>query len=195
MQLHSTKPVQKLEDFKGMKMRIEGKVEGWTVEELGATGVTMDTLEIYTSLERGLVEGIFFLWEGVLAFGFNEITKYRTECGMFTRGFPTVMNWDTWNSLPADIQEIFNKHSGPEMSAQIGAAFDGANAGAMGAVMGYDKEVGNPGIYILPDDEDARWKAAVAPVIDTWVNEKEAEGVPAKAMLDDAIRLIKQYSK
>jgi TRAP-type C4-dicarboxylate transport system substrate-binding protein len=195
MQLHGTKQAYTLEDFKGQKIRTEGKVESWTAEALGGVGVIMETSEIYTSVERGLVDSFFFLWEGVLAFGFENITKYRTKCDMFTRGNPIIMNWDTWNSLPADIQEVFTNNMGPEVSSRYGALFDAANAEAKGKVMEIDTKMGNPGIYNLPADEEARWSEAVSTVIDRWVTEKEAKGVPAKAMLDDAYKLIEKYSK
>jgi len=195
MNLHGTKQINTLEEFKGKKIRTEGKVESWTVEGLGATGLNMDTMEIFTSVERGLIDGFFFLWEGVLVFGFTEITQYRTKCDMFARGFPCVMNMDVWNGLPPDIQEIFTRNSGAAMSAKAGAEFDKANAESMALVEDYDKQVGNPPVNILSADENARWVEAVSPVIERWVSEGEAEGVPARAMLDDAHKLIEKYSK
>ncbi|MFC1846016.1 TRAP transporter substrate-binding protein [Chloroflexota bacterium] len=195
MNLHGTEQVYTLEEFKGKKIRTEGKVESWTVEALGATGLNMDTMEIFTSVERGLIDEFFFLWEGVLVFGFTEITQYRTKCDMFARGFPCVMNRDSWNSLPPDIQEIFTKNSGQAMSTKAGAEFDIANAESMALVADFDKEVGNPAIHTLSEDENARWLEAVSPVIEQWASEGEAEGIPARAMLDDAHDLIAKYSK
>jgi len=195
MQLHATKQVHTLEDMKGMKLRSEGKVETWTTEALGATGVVMATPELFSAVERGVVDGFFFLWEGVLAFGLKDITQYRAKVDMYTRGFPTVMNLETWNSLPPDIQEIFERNSGVEMSAKTGEGFDKANAGAMGAVSGYDKKVGNEGIYIFPEEENARWHAAVKPVWDKWLDEVNGKGLPGTQMLEDALSLIEKYSK
>ena len=195
MQLHGNKQAYKLEDLKGQKIRSEGRVESWTAEALGGVGVVMETAEIFTSVERGLVDSFFFLWEGVLAFGFQPITKYRTKCDMFTRGNPIIMNMDTWNSLPPDIQQVFTDNMGPDVSASYGKLFDEANAESMAVVTDLDKKSGNPGIYTLPKDEEAKWNAVTSTVVQRWVDEKEAKGIPAKAMLDEAFKLIEKYSK
>jgi hypothetical protein len=65
--------------------------------------------------------------------------------------------------------------------------------GAKGAIMGYDKKVGNPPMVVLSDAERDKWKEAVKSVWDEWVAETEGKGLPAKAMLDDALSLVKNY--
>ena len=40
----------------------------------------------------------------------------------------------------------------------------------------------------------AKWTATAKPAWDKWVKDMEAKGYPGKAMLDDALRLVKQYS-
>ena len=193
MQLLLKKPVQKLEDMNGLKMRIEGKIEGWTMEALGATGILISTGEMATSLERGLIDGCALVWEGALAFGIPQVTKYRTQCDIYTRCFPMIMNKDTWNQLPPDIQKIFAEQSGPATSMRYGAAADAAMEGGKQAIIGMDKKAGNPDIDVLSTEERARWQKVLLPVWDRWVEERKAQ--PAKEMLDEAIELIKQYSK
>jgi TRAP-type C4-dicarboxylate transport system substrate-binding protein len=195
MQFLLGKPVQKLEDMKGLKMRIEGKVEGWTMEALGATGVLLSTGEMSTSLERGLIDGTALVWEGALAFGIPQITKYRLQCDIYTRCFPMLMNKNAWDKLPSDIKKIFEDNSGPEASAKYGAMADGAMDGAKQAIIGMDKKAGNPDIAALSVTERARWEKALLPVWDRWITERKSQGLPAREMLDDALKLIKQYSK
>ena len=193
MQFFTTKPVQKLEDLKGMKMRVEGKVETWTMESLGATPLMMGTGELYSALERGLVEGIAFAYQGVLAYGFQNITKYRTVCDIYTRNFPIIMNKKVWNSLPPDAQKAFMDNCTPQVAASYGAKFDKITNGAIQAIKGFDKKAGNPDFFVLSPDEKARWEKAVAVVYTKWLDEMNAKKLPGKAMLDDAQRLVKQY--
>jgi len=194
MQFFTTKPVQKLEDLKGMKMRVEGKVETWTMEALGATPLQMGTGELYSALERGLIEGIAFAYQGVLAYGFQNITKYRTVCNIYTRNFPVVMNKDVWNSLPPDIQKIFEDNGNPEVSGSYGAKFDKIVIGAVQGIKAYDKKVGNPDFFELSTAEKDRWQQVSATVWDKWLDEMNAKKLPGKAMLDDAQSLVKKYS-
>jgi hypothetical protein len=55
--------------------------------------------------------------------------------------------------------------------------------------------VGNPPIYELPKGELERWTSAVQPVYDKWTAKMEAKGLPGKAILEDARRLVKKYSR
>ena len=48
------------------------------VKAFGAVPVFLHPAEMYTSLERGLLEGWFFDWDGATAFKLPEVTKYRT---------------------------------------------------------------------------------------------------------------------
>ena len=59
----------------------------------------------------------------------------------------------------------------------------------------YDKKVGNPDVYWLPEDEQARWKAAMATCADDWVKEMEGKGIPGKAILSDLQASVKKYQK
>ena len=195
MQLFTTKPIQKLEDLKGLKMRVEGKVETWTMEALGATALQLGMGELYSALERGLVEGVAMAYQGVLAYGFQQVTKYRTTCDLFTRNFPVVMNLETWNKLPPDIQKVFLENSGSLTSASYGAVSDKIVAGAIQGIAAYDKKAGNPEFFKLSADEKAKWQQAVSVVWDRWLDEMKTKGLPGQAMIDDAKRLVKQYSK
>ncbi|MFC1846388.1 TRAP transporter substrate-binding protein, partial [Chloroflexota bacterium] len=190
LQLFSTKQVHKIEDLKGMKIRSQGKLDDWMNDAFGATGVYMPPSEIYTSLERGLIDGIFFVYEGAFAFGFHEITPYKTECNIYSRAFPVVMNLNTWNSLSPDLKAIFEKNSTPEISAHYGNMIDQANQYIKHALTGFAKKAGQEGIYVLPKEEDARWVATLNPVIEKWVSEMDAKGLPVRPMLEDTRTLV-----
>lgn len=193
-QLFLRKPVKTLEDLKGLTLRIEGKVEGKTFEALGASGVMVNLMELYGSLERGLVDGAAFVPNGVLIFGINKITKYRVKADLFCRAFPMLMNKDKFNSLPPEIQKLFQDHSGIAYSIRWGKLTDGVQMKSLKEIAAYDQQAGNPGFYALPIEERARWKERVMPIWDEWVQEKEARGLPAKAMLNEAVQLIDKYS-
>jgi TRAP-type C4-dicarboxylate transport system substrate-binding protein len=192
-QLFLRKPVKTLEDLKGLTLRIEGKVEAKTFEALGARGVMVSLMELYGSLDRGLADGAAFVPNGVLIFGIHKITKYRVKADLFCRAFPMLMNKGKFNSLPPEIQKIFEDHSGIAYSIRWGKLTDGVQIKALKDIAAYDQQVGNPGFYELPKEERARWKKQVMPIWDTWVKEKEAKGLPAKAMLNEAVQLIDEY--
>ena len=193
-QLFSNKQVQKLEDFKGMKIRIEGRVEGWTAEALGAAGAELSTPDLQQALERGTVDGCFLQWAGALTFGIQQVTKHRTELNIFSRSFVVAMSRKLWDQLPTDIQLILDQYSSPTRSEFYSAQYEVDVVGARGAIAGFDTKAGNPGIVVPSAEEAARIRNAAMPVREKWVAEAEAKKLPARAMLNDAVALVAKYA-
>ena len=97
--------INKVSDFKGLKMRVMPLYIPF-LKALGASPVTIPPSEIYTSMERGVVDG--FMWPnvGMVSFGLQEVTKYTLEPGVFQMEPATMMNLDKWKKIPADVQAI-----------------------------------------------------------------------------------------
>jgi len=188
------KSANNLSSFQGMRIRSAGRTESWTINALGATAVEIDLSEISTSLERGLVDGVFISWSGILAFGIKDVTKYRTECDMYYRVFPIFFNKEVWKSFPKDIQEAIMGVSGQAASVTYSVANVQKGAGAKNAIAGADKGAGKPPIYILTAEQLASWKAAVTPVWDKWAADLETKKLPGKAIIADIKTLNQQYS-
>lgn len=101
----SNKRVEKVSDFKGMKIRVMPLYIPF-IEALGASPVTIPPSEIYTSMERGVVDG--FMWPnvGMASFGLQEVTKYQLEPGVFQMEPATMIHLDTWKKIPEEAQAI-----------------------------------------------------------------------------------------
>jgi TRAP-type C4-dicarboxylate transport system substrate-binding protein len=196
-QMHylGNKPVEKLEDFKGMKMRSVGEVDAATIEAFGATPVPVAIGDLFTALDTGVVDGTFITWSAGLSFGLKDVTKYRTECGVFLTNFLVVMNKQVYESLPKELQELIDEFSTPEVSRKYAAEHMALEKGAKAGLEGSDKGAGNPPINILTTDELARWKEVAHPVWDEWIAEMEGEGLPGQAIIDDVLSLEEKYSQ
>jgi TRAP-type transport system periplasmic protein len=188
------KPAQDVSDFKGLRIRSAGTTEGWTIEALGATPTDIATSELSTSMERGLVDGAFLSYSFMLSMGIKDVTKYRTECNMFYRAWPIMVNKKVWDSIPSDIQTAIMSVSGPTNSATYSAANEKEAGGAKGAIIGSDKGAGKGPIYVLTADQMASWKTAVLPVWDRWANGVEGKKLPGKAIINDIKALTQTYS-
>ncbi len=195
-ELHGNKPVHVLEDLKGYRMRSGGTIEQMGIEALGAIPVSVPREDLYTSLERGLVDGAMFTDEGCLAFGVNQVTKYRTKTDYAPKTFLLVMNRDKWESLPSDVKKIFEDHIGVQGSVYYSDILTKAQMQARDGLIAYDEKVGNPGYFELPQDELARWQKAVqSGVLDKWVADMQAKGKPGEALLDEYLTLLAKYSQ
>ncbi len=189
--------IKTLEDMKGFKTAAPSPMEAKTCGQLGLGVAAMPPPEHYNALERGLIEVSWNEWEGAYtAWKVYEVTKYRTgNIDLATHTDIIIMNWDVWNSLSPDIQQAFEEAGGFNMARECGRILDEANEEFKQKIIEYDQEVGNPPIYYLPDDERARWKEAVAPVIEGWIKDQQAAGAPAKSMLDDLHALRAKYAE
>jgi hypothetical protein len=54
------------------------------------------------------------------------------------------------------------------------------------------KKIGNPEYIIVPQDEFQRWQNAVKPVIENWINEMEAKGLPGRSIYERCSALNRQ---
>lgn len=184
--LHTKKPVKKLEDLKGMKIRATG-LSAKVVEALGGVPVAMPQGGTYEALQKGVVEGTFGPMEVLKGWKQAEVVKYTTECyGVgYTTTFFIVMNLDKWNALPDDIKKIFDEVSEKYVNVH-GEVWDSTDVEGLK----YTQKLGNE-IITLTTEENARWRKAVEPVINNFIN-----NTPDGKMYVDKIKeLMEKYSK
>ena len=184
--LHVKKPVNKLEDLKGMKIRAHG-VSGRIVTALGAAPVGMPITDTYDALSKGIVEGALFGWGGAFNYNIGEVTKYHvvTSGTAYGTGFYTVMNKDKWNSLPPDIQTIIDKFDEEWINRVAQKWVDWDTAGKVGL-----EKKGNK-VIVLPAQEDERWAERVKPILDDYVKAAKAKGLPG----DEALKFCQDFLK
>jgi TRAP-type C4-dicarboxylate transport system substrate-binding protein len=188
--LHTKAPVTTLEQIKGMKIRSTG-LSAKIAESLGAVPVAMPQGQTYESLQKGVVEGTFAPIETLKGWKQAEVVKSTTDCSAigYTTAMFVVMNLQKWNSLPADVRKVMD-----EVSAQWidlhGKSWDQIDQEGRE----YTLSLGNK-IVSLSADENGRWKKAVRPIIDNYIKEVSAKGLPAEKVLTEVENLIRQYGK
>jgi len=172
------KPVNKLEDLKGLKIRCTG-TSSKIVSHLGATPVAMPQTETYDALQKGVVDGVMSPIETAKGWKFAEVVKYHTlnYGSAYSIGFFVVMNKQKWNSLPKDVQATIEKINTEwiEKSARSWEYVDKEG-------MEYTKSKGNQ-IITLSKAEDERWAKLVFPILDEYVVAMKAKGLPGEEAL------------
>ena len=81
------------------------------------------------------------------------------------------------------------------MTKAAAEAFDTENVSSLGVIKEYDKKMGNPDFYYMPEDEFQRWVQAVTPLYEKWIADIEAKGLPGRAIFEDIQRLAAKYNK
>ncbi len=183
--LHTRKtPVDSLEDIKGLKIRTTG-FSAKVVEALDGIPKAMSQGQTYRSLQKGLVDGTFGPWEVLEGYKQAKVVEYTTEC--YSIGYTTAMfvamNKDTWNSLPDDVQRVFDDLADKYVRVHGNAWI---NADQSGKKLALAK--GNE-IISLSEEELNRWEKAVQPVIQNYVSETENGG----KYVETIRKLMKRY--
>jgi len=126
------KKINSIDDFKGLKMRIPG-LGGKVVAKAGGTVVLTPGGEIFTSLERGVIDATE--WVGPLhglRFGFYQAAKYYYYPGWHEPGtyLEYFFNKKAYESLPKDLQQIVDAAC-VENEHWVLAQFDARNGAAL----------------------------------------------------------------
>ena len=95
-------------DLKGQKMRITPVYRDFFMA-LDATVVQTAPGEVYTALERGVVDGYGWPIGGMFDLGWQEKTKYRVDPGFYSSENGVLMNLAAWNSLTPEQREFLQK--------------------------------------------------------------------------------------
>lgn len=96
-------PVNDEGNLEGRKIRGTLTYKG-VVEMLGGVLVVLPASEIYTGLEKGLVDGASWPIIGALDYGWYEVADYLLRPGFGANFEPIFMNLDAWNSLSEEDQ-------------------------------------------------------------------------------------------
>ena len=79
------------------------------LEKLGATVVVQGPGDVYTSLERGLVNANGYTILGYAAFGWDKFTKHRVDPSFFQTDVLVSMNQAKWDALSPEAQKILEE--------------------------------------------------------------------------------------
>ena len=85
-------------DFTGLKIRVTPVYKD-IVEALGGTAITTAPGEVYTALERGVVDGYGWPVTGIFDLGWDKVTKFRLEPAFYSVEVNVLVNLDTWKAL------------------------------------------------------------------------------------------------
>lgn len=104
--IYTNKKVEKLADFKGLKIRAMPLYTPF-LKKLGAKPIIIPPTDIYTAMQRGVVDGYMFTSDFEIPdWGWHEVTKYKVLPGVFQLENATLVNLKKYNSLPEDLQQI-----------------------------------------------------------------------------------------
>jgi TRAP-type C4-dicarboxylate transport system substrate-binding protein len=180
--------VRTLDDIKGLDLRSPGGavqiLKAW-----GANPVGMPMPATVEALQKGVVKGLFSSTEVMKDFKFAESCKYVTQTNTLIVPFAVVMNMDTWNALPKDVQMVMDNMR-VQQAMWTGAYMDNH----VDAANAWSKSVQNVEFIQLPPAEKDKWDAKLTFVTENWIKKADAKGLPGEAIVADIKTFKKMYT-
>jgi TRAP-type transport system periplasmic protein len=189
--LHTVKkPVSKLEELKGLKIRVT-PLGTKIVQALGAAPVAMPMGDTYDALSKNVVDGGFVPCEALEGWKLGEVVKFTTESWpmAFTSAWYVVMNKEKWSMISPENQKIIEKVNA-EWIDRMGKVWDEIDESGKA----FSQKLGNKFVP-LSREEGARWAKAVQPVLDDYVKMTKEKGLPGDQALKFALDYLKQHQK
>jgi TRAP-type C4-dicarboxylate transport system substrate-binding protein len=185
--------VRSLEDMQGLKIRAPNRVASDMLSSFGATPIGMPVPAVPESLSKGVIDGVAIPWEVTLPLKIAELvnthTAFTGDHGLYTSTFIFAMNRDSYERLPADLKQVIDANSGPEVAALFGRAMDEVDVIGRGVA----EKAGNS-LVTLDAAETARWQEAARKTTEDWIAEMQGKGIDGAGLVADARKRIEEHS-
>ena len=119
--LYLEKPI-KTADLKGFNIRVS-PMYLQVIKGLGGNPVAIPPTEVYSALERNVVDGYCWPSVGIRDWGWDKQTKYVVDPGFYQVPNPLLMNVNARNKLPKKLQNLLTE-AAAEAEKKVVALFD-----------------------------------------------------------------------
>jgi C4-dicarboxylate-binding protein DctP len=172
--MSANKPLKMPADFKGLKLRIQAsKVLDAQMRALGANPQVLAFSEVYQALQTGVVDGTENPPSNMYTQKMHEVQKHVTVSNHGYLGYAVIVNKKFWDGLPADIRASLTRAMA-EATTYEKAIAQRDNNMALDAI----RKAGKTTIHMQTSQEQAAWRAALAPV------HKDMEGRVGKELIN-----------
>ena len=178
----TSKAYRSMDELKGLRIRAPSAAQAKQVEYMGAVPIAAPITAVYPGLERGTMDGAMVPFTTILDFKLGDVAKGFTISGpIFGRSvFLIAMNQKKYDSLPASARAAIDKLSGRQLSLKATGVYIKRAEQAVASVRG------KADVVELSKAEQQRIGKTLRPIIDEWIKESEAKGIPAREMLRKA---------
>ncbi|WP_111498020.1 TRAP transporter substrate-binding protein [Marinobacter bohaiensis] len=174
--------VETPEDLAGLRIRRPTSLVGDMLTDMGATPVGMPAPDIYTSMQRGVIDGVSLPWEGIKTFRLNELATQHTQVPFYSLGLIATMNQRTYDRLSPEEKAAIDANSGMKWAENAGEVFNELDRqGKEEAV-----EAGHTILEIEEPLENPDWQGPLTAGIESYLGKLEERGLPAREVYQAA---------
>jgi TRAP-type transport system periplasmic protein len=161
---HTVPMIKTLADMKGLKLSVQGRIEGQTLQALGGTPISLPLDEVYEALQRGTIDGSATGWPGVTAYKLTDIVKHHILEPFGAADVAIIMNKASYAKLPAKAKHVIDENSGVFFTNWFNKFVDGSTQQAIDDIRHMKGQTVEP----LSPEQRAIWMKRIEPVIAGW---------------------------
>jgi len=162
--LHFAKTPKSLDTLTGTKLIVPSRIVGMTGSRLGATPASISLNEMYEAIQRGTVDGVMTGWTAFQPFKLAEVTTYHIDASLGASTGMVFMSKKKWNTLSPAVKKVLEANSGEAQSKAFGTFWDRIIEEGRAEV----RKSGKHTIVNLSAEQDKKWQATIAPVVQEW---------------------------
>ncbi|SIS66035.1 TRAP-type C4-dicarboxylate transport system, substrate-binding protein [Roseivivax lentus] len=108
-------------DVSGLKLRGNAVYNAFFTDYLGAQVIDLPTTDVYSALERGVVDATGWTQIGLIDLKWNEFLNYRIEPCFFSTDLGVIVNLETWEGLSDEAKTILQDQAIAHEAASVEA--------------------------------------------------------------------------
>lgn len=182
------KSLDSLDNIKGDKWRAGDKYALRYLKNAGAVPVSVPWLDVYMSLQTGVIDGVFTNYDAVRKYKFDEVAPNILITKKFWMATPFIhnVNLDYWNKLPKDVQQGILKAC-KLLEQNYAKVYDEG----FDKIMAEQKKLGVK-VKMMSEDDVAKWanEEKLDQMRRNWVEESSKAGVKNAAQVMEKVRMI-----
>jgi len=185
------KLINSLADLKGLRIRAPSVTVNKILANIGAVPVNMPPVQVYESLEKGVIDGAVFAWDPISSYRLSEVLDNHLEDTVSAVSFWFAMNEKKYASLPPEAKAAIDAVSGDALIPRFDGWFQKWSQAGIDAVKARKSRITK-----LSQADLQSWAKSSDKVIEDRLVELEGRGVKDarvvyKAMQDAVARNAK----
>lgn len=158
---NTVRPLEKPEDMKGLKVRVQNsELSIAVVEALGASATPMEYGEVYSSLQTGVIDGAENNFPSYYTSNHYEVAPYFTVNGYTGTPEVVIASQKLWDTLSDEDKELFREAALESVKVQREAWAELTEESRAAVV--------EAGSELIEVDDITPWREAVQPVYDKY---------------------------
>jgi len=176
------KVVTQPSDLAGLKLRTPSPFASKLLSMLGSSGVSIPAPQVYENLDRGVVDGVLWVFGAYKTFRLDEVVPKITMTNLTASPLAILMNKSTYNSLSEADRKVIDEMSGRATSEWIAGVVDNYELEQEKAFRA-DSKIKFTDLSVGQDDQ---WMNALKGAYTAWLDEQKGFDIDGTAVLEKA---------